>query len=93
MKRISESAGQTDDERIGPRNVFARLPALRPTVLKKHCLGFRWESGWFPTSAQHRANPTEHFWFTKISAGRYYVLSLIEEGSGPHKEEQAAGLA
>lgn len=40
-----------------------------------------------------RANPTGHFWFTKIPAGRYYLVSLIEEGSGPHKEEQLAGLA
>ena len=40
-----------------------------------------------------RANPTGHFWFTKIPAGRYYILSLIEEGTGAHKEEQLAGLA
>ena len=40
-----------------------------------------------------RANPTGHFWFTKIPAGRYYLVSLIEEGSGPHKEEQLAALA
>ena len=40
-----------------------------------------------------RANPTGHFWFTKIPAGRYYIVSLIEEGSGAHKEEQLAGLA
>lgn len=40
-----------------------------------------------------RANPTGHFWFTKIPAGRYYIVSLIEEGSGPHKEEQLVGLA
>ncbi len=40
-----------------------------------------------------RANPTGHFWFTKIPAGRYYLVSLIEEGSGAHKEEQRAGLA
>ncbi len=40
-----------------------------------------------------RANPTGHFWFTKIPAGRYYLVSLIEEGSGPHKEEQMSGLA
>ena len=40
-----------------------------------------------------RANPTGHFWFTKIPAGRYYIISLIEEGSGSHKEEQQAGLA
>ena len=40
-----------------------------------------------------RANPTGHFWFTKIPAGRYYIVSLLEEGSGAHKEERAAGLA
>ena len=40
-----------------------------------------------------RANPTGHFWFTKIPAGRYYIVSLIEEGSGTHKEEQLEGLA
>ena len=40
-----------------------------------------------------RANPTGHFWFTKIPAGRYYIVSLIEGGSGTHKEEQLTGLA
>ncbi len=40
-----------------------------------------------------RANPTGHFWFTKIPAGRYYLVSLIEEGSGAHQDEQLAGLA
>jgi hypothetical protein len=40
-----------------------------------------------------RANPTRHFRFTKIPAGRYYILSLIEERPSPHKEEQQAGLA
>ena len=40
-----------------------------------------------------RANPTGHFWFTKIPVGRYYIVSLIEGGSGAHKEEQLAGLA
>ena len=40
-----------------------------------------------------RANPTGHFWFTKIPAGRYYLVSLIEEGSGAHKDEQLTGLA
>ena len=38
-------------------------------------------------------NPTGHFWFTKIPAGRYYIVSLIEEGSGAHQDEQLAGLA
>ena len=40
-----------------------------------------------------RANPTGHFWFTKIPAGRYYIVSRIEERSGPHKDEQLTGLA
>ena len=40
-----------------------------------------------------RANPTGHFWFTKIPSGRYYIISLIDEGAGTRKEEQQAGLA
>lgn len=40
-----------------------------------------------------RANPTGHFWFTKIPAGRYYIVSLIEEGSGSHQDGRLKGLA
>jgi hypothetical protein len=40
-----------------------------------------------------RANPTGHFWFTKIPAGRYYIVSLIDEGVGPRQEERLVGLA
>ncbi|TKB64810.1 MAG: hypothetical protein E8D47_11885 [Nitrospira sp.] len=40
-----------------------------------------------------RANPTGHFWFTKIPAGRYYLVSLIDEGTGPRQEERLIGLA
>lgn len=40
-----------------------------------------------------RANPTGHFWFTKIPAGRYYVVSVIEGGGGSHQDERAAGIA
>ena len=40
-----------------------------------------------------RANPTGHFWFTKIPAGRYYLVSLIDEGVGPRQEERLIGLA
>lgn len=39
-----------------------------------------------------RANPTGHFWFTKVPAGRYYIVSLLDEGTGPHKEEHSAGM-
>jgi hypothetical protein len=47
----------------------------------------------FPYQRTTRANPTGHFWFTKIPAGRYYIVSLIEEGSGAHQDERLAGLA
>jgi len=40
-----------------------------------------------------RANPTGHFWFNKIPAGRYYIVSLIQGGSGTHQEEESSGLA
>ena len=39
-----------------------------------------------------RANPTGHFWFTKIPAGRFYLVSLIE-GGGSHQDERATGIA
>lgn len=38
-----------------------------------------------------RANPTGHFWFTKIPAGRYYIVSAIEGGSA--KEDFSTGIA
>ncbi|MEQ1795994.1 MAG: hypothetical protein ABL970_17590 [Nitrospira sp.] len=38
-----------------------------------------------------RANPTGHFWFTKVPAGRYYIISVIEGGS--QKEEGPGGIA
>ncbi|MFO0707195.1 MAG: hypothetical protein U0412_10115 [Nitrospira sp.] len=40
-----------------------------------------------------RANPTGHFWFTKIPAGQYYVLSVINGGSGSHQDERISGVA
>lgn len=40
-----------------------------------------------------RANPTGHFWFTKIPAGQYYVLSLINGGSNSHQDERLSGVA
>jgi hypothetical protein len=40
-----------------------------------------------------RANPTGHFWFTKIPSGRYYIVSLIQGGSGTHQDEEPTGLA
>lgn len=40
-----------------------------------------------------RANPTGHFWFTKIPAGRYYILSVIEGGASSRQEERTTGIA
>ena len=40
-----------------------------------------------------RANPTGHFWFTKIPAGRYYIVSLIEGERERTKDDQFVGLA
>lgn len=40
-----------------------------------------------------RANPTGHFWFTKVPAGRYYVVSLLEGSGGAHQDERAVGMA
>jgi hypothetical protein len=46
-----------------------------------------------PAIRTTRANPTGHFWFSKIPAGRYYVVSLIEGGAGSHQDERAVGMA
>ena len=40
-----------------------------------------------------RANPTGHFWFTKVPAGRYYVISPLEGSGGAHQDERAMGIA
>ncbi len=40
-----------------------------------------------------RANPTGHFWFTKVPAGRYYIVSLLEGSGGVHQDERAMGIA
>jgi hypothetical protein len=40
-----------------------------------------------------RTNPTGHFWFTKVPAGRYYVVSLLEGSGGAHQDERAVGMA
>jgi hypothetical protein len=40
-----------------------------------------------------RANPTGHFWFTKVPAGRYYVVSLLDGAGNAHQDERAVGMA
>jgi hypothetical protein len=50
-------------------------------------------SGLAPYLRTTRVNPTGHFWFTKIPAGRYYIVSLIEGDRERSKDDQFAGLA
>lgn len=40
-----------------------------------------------------RANPTGHFWFSKLPAGRYYMVRVIAGGAGSHQDERTAGIA
>jgi hypothetical protein len=56
--------------------------ALRQLELDKRLL---------PYLRTTRANPTGHFWFTKVPAGRYYIISVIEGSS--QKEDGPAGIA
>jgi hypothetical protein len=39
-----------------------------------------------------RANPTGHFWFTKLPAGRYYIVSLLDGAGNAHQDERAVGM-
>ncbi len=40
-----------------------------------------------------RANPTGHFWFAKVPAGRYYIVSFIDGAAGSHQDERPLGTA
>jgi hypothetical protein len=40
-----------------------------------------------------RTSPTGHFWFMKIPAGRYYVLSAITAGADHGREPKMTGIA
>lgn len=75
----------SDESTAAPRSladcVHEALPQLRA------------EKRLAPYLRMTRANPTGHFWFTKIPAGRYYIVSLIQGGSGTHQEKESSGLA
>jgi len=77
---------ETQHERALPLSQSADCPqnALAQLLDEKRLL---------PYLRTTRANPTGHFWFTKIPAGRYYILSLIEGRTGSHQDERAAGIA
>lgn len=70
-------------------------PAPRPPADCAHeaLTRLQMEKRLVPYLRTTRANPTGHFWFTKIPAGRYYIVSLIEGGPGGHQDERLAGLA
>lgn len=74
-----------------PENAAAPRP---PTDCAPEALiRFLMEKRLAPYLRTTRTNPTGHFWFTKIPAGRYYIVSLIEGGSGAHQDDRLAGLA
>ena len=93
MKRISGPAGQVYGERIGFRNLLTRLPHSDRLHTRGIDSASDAETVAPPTSAQPELTRPDIFWVTQIPAGHYYLVSLIEEGSGPHKEAQLAGLA
>jgi hypothetical protein len=87
MKHIAEQAGQTYDERVGA------TPRTQTDCPQEALTRLQTEKRLVPYLRTTRANPTGHFWFTKIPAGRYYLVSLIDERAGTRKEEQQADLA
>jgi hypothetical protein len=87
MKRLSKQAGQTYDERVGA------TPCTQTDCPKEALTQRQMGKRLVPYLRTTRANPTGHFRFTKIPAGRYYIVSQIDEGVGTRKEEQQTGLA
>lgn len=74
----------------------AEAPAAQPSTIE--CLRavmdqLLSEKRLLPYLRVTRANPTGHFWFTKVPAGRYYVVSLLEGSGGAHQDERAVGIA
>ena len=70
-----------------------QLHTLQPIAHRRRCTRLQTEKRLAPYLRTTRANPTGHFWFTKIPAGRYYIVSLIDEGAGPRQEGRLVGLA
>lgn len=71
----------------------AAAPRTPTDCAREALTQLRMEKRLAPYLRTTRANPTGHFWFTKIPSGRYYIVSLIEAGSGAHQDERQAGLA
>ena len=84
------SCSETDTPSSTENTAAPRTPTNCP---HEALTGLQTEKRLTPYLRTTRANPTGHFWFTKIPSGRYYLVSLIEAGSGAHQDERQAGLA
>ncbi len=89
---VRTSSCLTTETPVSPESVTA-APRTPTDCLQEALIQLRMEKRLTPYLRTTRANPTGHFWFTKIPAGRYYLVSLIEGGAGGHKDEQLTGLA
>ena len=88
VKTTSCSATET------PASPYSAAAPRTPTDCPQEALTrLQMEKRLAPYLRMTRSNPTGHFWFTKIPAGRYYLVSLIDEGAGPRQEERLIGLA
>jgi hypothetical protein len=87
---FDHSVRTTSYSAIGPPASPENAAAPRtPTGCAREALTrLQREKRWAPSLRTTRANPTGHFWFIKTPAGRYYIVSLIEEGSGNHQDER-----
>ena len=81
-----------------PKGEMAPTEPPAPVVSPAECTHailaqFLAEKRLLPYLRTTRANPTGHFWFAKLPAGRYYLVSLLEGGGGSHQDERGVGIA
>lgn len=74
----------TPDNAVAPASSLECLRSVLSQLLTEKRL--------VPYLRTTRANPTGHFWFTKLPAGRYYIVSLLEGGAGAHQDTRG-GMA
>jgi hypothetical protein len=89
---IRATSCSATDPPASPESVTA-TPSSPPDCPQEALTRLQTEKRLSPYLRTTRANPTGHFWFTKVPAGRYYILSFIEEGSVSRQEERLSGLA
>jgi hypothetical protein len=81
----SKSESQAPDNLTAPASAVECLRDVLSQLLTEKRL--------VPYLRTTRANPTGHFWFTKLPAGRYYIVSLLDGGSGTHRDAHQGGIA